>query len=190
MWCIIPSVPITSPSTTHTGGHSYLKPTHNKMHITLLAAAVGDMIFAVVTTPCMPRIGPFLRICLLANRSSDIRREMWLLACILPGLSSVLLLTLITLFFFSFFGLVLFHDISPHYFGNFPRAWWQLWVLMTTSNFPDVRSFSLATTMFLCAVRSSRPIRAGSCAVCHVQHLDWYLACMRLPLYAGDDGML
>jgi ABC-type multidrug transport system permease subunit len=95
----------------------------------------------------VPRVGTFLRIGMVANRSSDIRRELWMIACILPGLSSVLVLSLMTLAFFSFFGLVLFHELSPHYFGTFWRAMWQLWVLMTTSNFPDVRFRCMRTMM-------------------------------------------
>lgn len=126
------------------GGHSYLQPRHNKLHVLLLLAALADAVFAAATPPTTPRIGPFLRICLLANRSSDIRREVELLARLIPGLASVLLLVLMTLSFFAFFGLVLFHDISPHYFGTFGRGMWQLWVLMTTSNFPDVRPDAFA----------------------------------------------
>ena len=122
------------------GGLSYLRPHHHRVHATLLSAAVVDWVVAIATPQTVPRVGPFLRICLLANRSADIRRELWLVARMVPGLSSVLLLTLMTLAFAAFFGLVLFHDGSPHYFGTFWRAMWQLWVLMTTSNFPDVRT--------------------------------------------------
>ena len=126
---------------TSAGGWAWFNPYYNKLHAALLAAAVLDAVIAYVTPPTVPRVGSFLRICLLANRSSDIRQELWMILRIIPGLSSVLVLTLMTLAFFSFFGLVLFHETAPHYFGNFWRAMWQLWVLMTTSNFPDVRTY-------------------------------------------------
>jgi hypothetical protein len=121
------------------GGWSYFKPKHRTIHVVLLVGAVIDVIFAANTSPTVPRFAAFLRICLLANRSSDIRRELLLVGRIIPEISSVVLLVLLTLAFAAFFGLVLFHEISPHYFGTFWRAMWQLWVLMTTSNFPDVR---------------------------------------------------
>jgi hypothetical protein len=52
-----------------------------------------------------------------------------------------MLLTLLNLLFFAFFGLVLFHDVegAQYYFGSMGKALWQLWVLQTTSNCPDVR---------------------------------------------------
>jgi Ion transport protein len=125
------------------GGWPYFQPYYNKVHAALLAAAVLDAVIAYATPPTVPRVGAFLRIWLLAIRSSDTRRELWMIARIIPGLSSVLILTVMTLAFFAFFGLVLFHDTEPHFFGTFWRAMWQLWVLMTTSNFPDVRPANL-----------------------------------------------
>ena len=95
-----------------------------------------------------------------------------MIARIVPALSSVLVLTLVLLAFFSFFGLVLFHKAEPHYFGTFARAAWQLWVLMTTSNFPDVRFNALC---FAC------------CCAC----LRWcHLACMRWSVSSILFGVL
>jgi hypothetical protein len=70
---------------------------------------------------------------------------MFLLLQVVPGLSSLTLLTLLNLFFFAFFGLVLFHDVkgAEHFFGSFGKAIWQLGVLQTTSNCPDVRHLQL-----------------------------------------------
>jgi hypothetical protein len=122
------------------GGSSYLKPYRNKLKWILLIGAIVDMIIAIITPATYFRLGPFFRIAILANHSSDVRREIYLLVRVVPGLSSLLILTLLNLAFFSFFGLVLFHDIegAGHFFGSFGKAMWQLWVLQTTSNFPDV----------------------------------------------------
>lgn len=128
------------------GGVSYMRPTKNKINSILLGVAWLDMVVASITPATFFRLGPLVRISILANKSSRIRRELYLLAKIIPGLSSLLLLTLLSLAFFAFFGLVLFHEIegAEHYFGTFGRAMWQLWVLQTTSNFPDVRLLAVS----------------------------------------------
>lgn len=127
------------------GGASYTRPTKNKINLVLLSVAWIDMVIAIITPATFFRLGPLVRICILANKSSRIRRELYLLAKIIPGLASLLLLTVLNLAFFAFFGLVLFHDIAgaEQYFGTFGRAMWQLWVLQTTSNFPDVRQSAI-----------------------------------------------
>lgn len=127
-----------------------MRPTKNKINAVLLGIAWVDMAVAIITPATFFRLGPLVRISILANKSSRIRRELYLLAKIIPGLSSLLLLTLLNLAFFAFFGLVLFHEIkgAEQYFGTFGRAMWQLWVLQTTSNFPDV-SYSLFCSMCL-----------------------------------------
>jgi len=122
------------------GVGSFIRPTKTKINTILLSAAWIDMIIAIITPATFFRLGPLIRISIMANNSSRIRRELYLLAKVIPGLSSLLLFTLLNLAFFAFFGLVLFHEIegADHYFGTFGRAMWQLWVLQTTSNFPDV----------------------------------------------------
>lgn len=117
-----------------------------KTNWTVLALAIGDLAFAYVTPATYFRLAPFFRIALFANASSDVRRELYLLVQLLPGLSSVVLLVVCWVVFFAFFALVLFNSIpgSEHYFGTFGRSMWQLWVLATTSNWPDVRPRSAA----------------------------------------------
>ena len=119
-----------------------MKVRTTKIHWAFLGLAIGDLAFAYVTPATYFRLAPFFRIALFANASSDVRRELYLLVQLLPGLSSVVLLVVCWVAFFAFFALVLFNGIpgSEHYFGTFGRSMWQLWVLATTSNWPDVRS--------------------------------------------------
>lgn len=124
------------------------------------------MAVAMATPATLPRFGPFLRIAILANESGDIRREARLFARILPGLSSVLLLVILNLAFFAFFGLVLFHGVDGayRYFGTFGNAMWQLWVLQTTSNFPDVRrALPAPLPCRMCRTRSTVVCAAATC---------------------------
>lgn len=118
-----------------------MKATVNKLKLTWLLLMVADLIIGAMTPSYYFRLAPFFRIALFATSSSDVRRELILLVRVIPGLSSLLMLTLLNLLFFAFFGLVLFHDVegAAHYFGSFGKAMWQLWVLQTTCNFPDVR---------------------------------------------------
>jgi Ion transport protein len=122
------------------GGASYIKQGQSKAAWVLLSAAVADLAFAFFTPATYFRLAPLIRISIYANASVDVRQGLFLFLQIFPGLVSVIVLTLLNLCFFSFFGLVLFNGIkgSEHYFGTFGRAMWQLWVMATTSNWPDV----------------------------------------------------
>lgn len=119
-----------------------MKPLTTKLTWGFLSLAVLDLGFAYITPATFFRLAPFFRIGLFAVASSDVRREVYLVASMLPGLSSVVLLVVCWTAFFAFFALVLFNGTpgSDHYFGTFGRSMWQLWVLATTSNWPDVRT--------------------------------------------------
>jgi hypothetical protein len=124
------------------GGKSYVALWANKLKASLIILATIDMIIAIITPDTYFRLGAFFRIGFFAANSSDVRRELYLLARVVPGLASLLLFNILNLTFFAFFGLVLFHDVKGafKYFGTFGNSMWQLWVLQTTCNFPDVRT--------------------------------------------------
>lgn len=71
---------------------------------------------------------------------------------IIPGILPLLLLTVFFLAFFAFCGLTLFHGIphSSDYFGSFGQSMWNLLVLQTSSNFPDVRLLVLCPPGHAC----------------------------------------
>ena len=145
--------------TWNAGGKSYMKLAVNKLKVTWLLLLLADLVIGIITPSTSFRLAPFCRIALFATNSSDVRRELFLLVQVIPGLSSLLLLALLNLSFFAFFGLVLFHDVegAAHYFGSLGKAFWQLLVLQTTCNFPDVRStvltgLGLACELPFCAV--------------------------------------
>lgn len=148
----------------HAGGSSHINTAVNRWKLIWLAALFADILIAMCTPSTNFRLAPFFRIALFATSSSDVRRELFLLVQVIPGLSSLMLLTLLNLLFFSFFGLVLFHDVkgAAHYFGSIGKAIWQLWVLQTTCNFPDVRCPLLASSLTAACMKTSEGICAAT----------------------------
>ena len=93
-------------------------------------------------------ISPFLRPCLFAIVSPQVRTKIIQIVRIVPIIAELLALLGLLLFSFSWFGVLLFFDdeqLLPNteqdtaYFSSFWDALLSLFVLLTTANNPDVR---------------------------------------------------
>ncbi|CAM9350214.1 unnamed protein product, partial [Hapterophycus canaliculatus] len=85
------------------------------------------------------RVAPYMRALLLIGYSSDMMAQMKLFGRILAEFVSIL--SVITMFvgFFAWFGNVTFAgEERSVYFPDFVDACWNLLVMLTTANFPDV----------------------------------------------------
>eukprot|EP01025_Chloroclados_australasicus_P000577 TRINITY_DN10257_c1_g1_i3.p1 TRINITY_DN10257_c1_g1~~TRINITY_DN10257_c1_g1_i3.p1 ORF type:complete len:694 (+),score=34.57 TRINITY_DN10257_c1_g1_i3:287-2083(+) len=80
------------------------------------------------------------------------RKQMWLLARTLASLSRVIFITFLIIGFFAFVGTLLFNNLpqQAQYFVDFQTSIWSLFVLMTTSNYPDlsVRALDVSRLYF------------------------------------------
>ena len=88
-------------------------------------------------------LAPYLRMVLLCAYSPPILSQMRLILNTLKPLSGIALVLGAFILFTSWMGVILFASMEPGsqariYFPNWAETAWQLWVLLTTSNFPDV----------------------------------------------------
>ena len=88
------------------------------------------------------RVAPYLRLLLFVGYSAETRSQLRLVASILPAYLRVGALVCLLLGFFGWFGVVLFPPFETaqgdEYFTNLKEACWQLFICITTANFPDV----------------------------------------------------
>ena len=88
------------------------------------------------------RVAPHLRLLLFVGYSGETRSQLRLIFRILPAYLRVGALVSLLLVFFGWFGVVLFPPRSSAqgeaYFTNLWQTCWQLFICITTANFPDV----------------------------------------------------
>ncbi|CAM9172126.1 unnamed protein product [Ectocarpus fasciculatus] len=98
-----------------------------------------DLLVAVMHGEPHIRIAPYMRALLLIGYSTDMMAQMKLFGRILTEFVSILSVVAMFLGFFAWFGNVTFAgEERSVYFPNFVDACWNLLVMLTTANFPDV----------------------------------------------------
>ena len=95
-----------------------------------------DLIFAVITGH-FPIINFILRAFIYIYMIRRIRRNWVRIGKVLWRTKTVFLFLFINIFLFSFIGYFLFKE-AEGYFDNFYEAFFQLYVLLSTCNFPDI----------------------------------------------------
>ncbi|CAM9538707.1 unnamed protein product [Ectocarpus sp. 12 AP-2014] len=98
-----------------------------------------DLLVAVVYGQPHIRIAPYMRALLLIGYSTDMMAQIKLFGKILTEFASILSVVAMFLGFFAWFGNVtLAGKERSVYFPNFVDACWNLLVMLSTANFPDV----------------------------------------------------
>jgi hypothetical protein len=111
------------------------------LRFALLVVSVLDVVvFDLIATPDRTfRLSPYLRAPILVCTWAQVRRVAISIGRALPRLGVVLLLQSLWLLFAAWTGLLLFGSVPNNvYFDRFGDALWNLMVLTTTANFPDV----------------------------------------------------
>lgn len=124
------------------GPRAYLRNRRCAVFATALALSLLDI---VVTSIClmrgvrMYRLCSYLRLTMLVLEMPDIVRQMKLVVRALPGLTGVAIAYVVFLLLSAFFSLLLFAgEQRAKMFPNYGDALWNLLILLTTANFPDI----------------------------------------------------
>ena len=100
-----------------------------------------DLSLAVTSTLAFTRLAPYLRIMLLVLDNNDLQFQCRLILKILPDFGRVFIILAVLIFVFAWFGFVIFPPDSEEgttIFPTFADGAWNLLVLISTANFPDV----------------------------------------------------
>ncbi|XP_010689009.1 two pore calcium channel protein 1A [Beta vulgaris subsp. vulgaris] len=128
------------------GSHIYWKKSLNKLQVFLLIVLAADIIiFALYLSPLafsfLPfRIAPYIRVLFFILYIRELRRSVIVLVGMLPTYLNVWALTLLFLLFSSWIAYVMFEDTKQgaEVFTSYGTTLYQMFVLFTTSNNPDV----------------------------------------------------
>ncbi|KAL4585266.1 hypothetical protein LXL04_009882 [Taraxacum kok-saghyz] len=128
------------------GGQLYWKSHVNKLKIISLLILVADLIVDIiylspVAIYSLPlRIAPYIRVVFFILNIRDLRDSMVVLAGMLSTYLNVLALFFLFLVFSSWLAYVIFEDTQQGtaIFMSYPATLYQMFVLFTTSNNPDV----------------------------------------------------
>ena len=84
------------------------------------------------------RIFRFLRVLRLISLVPGMRRVVSALFTAIPGLASILVLLLLSLYVAAVIGERLFHEVAPQHFGNLGTSLFTMFAVLTVDNWPDV----------------------------------------------------
>ena len=131
------------------GSKYFLRWSARIVHSSVAFISVLDLIINIFGSAGDFRLSPYFRIAFVALYSPQLRRELKFLTKTLPELFKVLLLLTCYCIAFAWFGVVLFPndgEEGKQYFHEFGSAMWNLQILLTTNNFPDVMMPAYAET--------------------------------------------
>nr|AMR58851.1 two-pore calcium channel [Primulina danxiaensis] len=131
---------------TYEGFAIFWKNNANKLKVLLLILLIADIaVFVIYLSPMafytLPfRIAPYIRVAFFALNIRDIKDSIILLAGMLGTYLNVLALFLLFLLFSSWLAFVIFEDTKQGktIFTSYGTTLYQMFVLFTTSNNPDV----------------------------------------------------
>ncbi|XP_073307640.1 two pore calcium channel protein 1B isoform X2 [Primulina huaijiensis] len=131
---------------TYEGFAIFWKNNANKLKVLLLILLIADIVvFVIYLSPVafytLPfRIAPYIRVAFFALNIRDIKDSIILLAGMLGTYLNVLALFLLFLLFSSWLAFVIFEDTKQGktIFTSYGTTLYQMFVLFTTSNNPDV----------------------------------------------------
>ena len=84
------------------------------------------------------RLFRFLRVLRLISVVPGMRRVVSALFTAIPGLASILVLLLLSLYVAAVIGERLFHEASPQHFGNLGKSLFTMFTVLTVENWPSV----------------------------------------------------
>lgn len=131
---------------SYEGSHLYWKKLLNKLQVILLIVlAVDIVIYGLYLSPLafnsLPfRLAPYIRVFFFILYIRELRGSVIVLAGMLPTYINVWALTLVFLLFSSWIAYVMFEDTKQgaEVFTSFGTTLYQMFILFTTSNNPDV----------------------------------------------------
>ena len=107
----------------------------------LVLGALGDIVWAYATPVGWVRAAPYLRAGLMVAHSLAVQQQFFVLQRAIPSFTAAAVLLLFFLTFAAYIATLLFPAGSPEgdaILPDLPEAMWQLLILLTTANFPDV----------------------------------------------------
>lgn len=126
-------------------------------YLAVLALAVVEAGFAMVVglESTVGRFAPFLRLFLLTLQSRVLQSQMWIVWRTLPQVGGILVCVVACLFIFGEAYIILYGGAVNSPLGGLGSAVWQLFICLTSANFPDVMmpeySTNRATILFYVA---------------------------------------
>lgn len=84
------------------------------------------------------RLFRFLRVLRLISVVPGMRRVVTALFTAIPGLASILVLLLLSLYMAAVIGERLFHEVAPQHFGSLGRSLFTMFTVLTVENWPSV----------------------------------------------------
>ena len=130
------------------GGRFYWHDDFKYQLVALFTAICANAVFGAAQTIRNSKletiaffVASYVRLGIFISYSSDVRSQLRLAGHILPHFLRVGSLIALMTFFYAWFGVVMFPATSTEgreYFPNLRDAAWQLLILITTANFPDI----------------------------------------------------
>ena len=108
--------------------------------VALLVLAIADLVYAYTTPTEWWRAAPYIRAALMVAHSPAVQQELAVGRRIVPHFAAVAALIVIFVAFAAWTATLLFLPSSPEgeILPDFIEASWQLFILLTTANYPDV----------------------------------------------------
>lgn len=132
-------------------GKTYFRIPRQVMRFALLAAYTADMIWAYSTPSWWFRTAKYLRCALVALYAHRMRRDLQIIIRTLPDVAYIFALGACFIIFYAWMGVLVFPRDSPEgraTFPSFKSGMWNLLILITTANFPDVMMPGYAENRF------------------------------------------
>ncbi|XP_019159383.1 PREDICTED: two pore calcium channel protein 1A-like [Ipomoea nil] len=129
---------------SYEGFQIYWKNVFNKLKVTLLLVFIADLVayvLALAGVYYLPfRVAPYLRVAFFILNIRELRDSIYILAGMSLTYLNVMVLSLLFLLFSSWLGYVIFEDTlqGKTVFTSYGKTLYQMFVLFTTSNNPDV----------------------------------------------------
>ena len=122
------------------GPRRYLLEPLQAFYAFVLCCAVADFLVSIITPASWFRLGMYLRLLLFVCRSVSVQQNLDVIRRTLPSLTGVGATAAIFLAFCSWASYNLTHGTKEGdaHFPDLTEAAWELFILMTTSNFPDI----------------------------------------------------
>ena len=122
------------------------------LYVLTLTAALVEAVFAACGLWTCVRVAPFLRLLLLVLQSDALLSQLDMVRRTIPQILGVFLVLLTFLLAYAWAAVLLFEGAHSFTAGGLGAATWNLFICLTTANFPDVMmtqySRSRATALF------------------------------------------
>ena len=122
------------------GAAAFFGSARQRSVVALLVLAIADLVYAYTTPTEWWRAAPYIRAALMVAHSPAVQQELAVGRRIVPHFAAVAALIVIFVAFAAWTATLLFLPSSPEgeILPDFIEASWQLFILLTTANYPDV----------------------------------------------------